>query len=108
MKPSKSFPFFSHTTRLKELQPIIQFGQVKSEDPRIWKEFTEYPCTCHRNVPRSLIYRALTECDTVSIFGGRGKKNGLGCEESVASNDTSAKRPQSITTRDHRGRHGCV
>ena len=51
---------------------------------------------------------ALTECDTVSIFGGRGKKNGLGCEESVSSNDTSAKSPQSITTRDHRGMHGCA
>ena len=27
------------------------------------------------------MYRALTECDTVSIFGGSGKKNGLGCEK---------------------------
>ena len=54
------------------------------------------------------MFHALTECDTVSFFGGRGKKSGLGSEESVSSYDTSAKSPQSITTRDHRGMHGCA
>ena len=54
------------------------------------------------------MFHVLTECDTVSFFGERGKKSGLGSEESVSSNDTSAKSPQSITTRDHRGMHDCA
>ena len=58
--------------------------------------------------PTLPMFHALTECDTVSFFGERGKKNGLVSEESVSSNDTSAKSPQSITTRDQRGIHGCA
>ena len=56
--------------------------------------------------PTLPMFHALTECDNVSFFGERGKKNGLGSEESVPSNDTSANSPQSIITRDHRGMHG--
>ena len=32
IKPAKSFRFCSHTTRRKELEPILQFGQVKSDN----------------------------------------------------------------------------
>ena len=57
--------------------------------------------------PTPPMFHALTGCDTVSFFGGRKKKNGLGCVESVSSTDTSAKSPQSVATRDRRGMHGC-
>ena len=36
------------------------------------------------------------------------KKNGSERVERVSSTNTSAKSPQSITTRDHRGVHGCA
>ena len=52
------------------------------------------------------MFHAPTRCDTVFFFWRVWKKNGSGRVERVSSTNTSAKSPQSITTRDHRGVHG--
>ena len=54
------------------------------------------------------MFHAPTRCDTVFFFWRVWKKNGSGRVERVSSTNTSAKSPQSITTRDHRGVHGCA
>ena len=53
------------------------------------------------------MFHAPTRCDTV-FFWRVWKKNGSGRVERISSTNTSAKSPQSITTRDHRGVHGCA
>ena len=49
------------------------------------------------------MFHAPTRCDTVFFFLEGVEKNGSGRVERVSSTNTSAKSPQSITTRDHRG-----
>ena len=43
------------------------------------------------------MFHALTGCNTVSFFGGRGKKERMGCVESIFGTDTSAQIPHRIT-----------